>query len=56
MGTKARTVYMLCTRDPVKTKGHIQTEVNGKKKIFIANGNQKKVGVAILHDRKKNRL
>ena len=38
---------MLCTRDPLQTQGHIQTE-RGWKKIFHANGNQKKAGVAIL--------
>ena len=48
MDTKTRPVYMLSTRDPPQTKGHIQTEVKGWKKIFHANGNQKKAGVAIL--------
>ena len=39
---------MLSTRDPLQTQGHIQTESEGQKKIFHANGNQKKAGVAIL--------
>ena len=39
---------MLSTRDPLQTQGHIQTESEGWKKTFPANGNQKKAGVAIL--------
>ena len=39
---------MLSTRDPPQNKGHIQTEMQGLEKIFHANGDQKKVGVAIL--------
>ena len=39
---------MLSTRDPLQTQGHIQTESEGWKKIFHANGNQKKTGIAIL--------
>ena len=39
---------MLSTRDPPQNKGHIQTEVKGWKKVFHANGDQKKAGVAIL--------
>ena len=39
---------MLSTRDPLQTQGHIQTESEGWKKIFHANGNQKKAGVVIL--------
>ena len=39
---------MLSTRDPPQTKGHIQTESEGWKKIFHANGDQKKARVAIL--------
>ena len=38
----------LSTRDPPQTKGHIQTESEGCKKIFHANGDQKKARVAIL--------
>ena len=47
MDTKTRPIYMLSTRDPLQTWGHIQTE-RGRKKIFHANRNQKKAGVAIL--------
>ena len=39
---------MLSTGDPLQTQGHIQTESEGWKNIFHANGNQKKAGVAIL--------
>ena len=39
---------MLPSRDPPQTKGHIQTESEGLEKIFHANGDQKKEGVAIL--------
>ena len=39
---------MLSTRDSPQTKGHIQTESEGLEKIFNANGDQKKAGVAIL--------
>ena len=39
---------MLSTRDPPRNKGHIQTESEGLEKIFHANGDQKKAGVAIL--------
>ena len=39
---------MLSTRDPPQNKGHIQTEGEGLEKIFHANRDQKKAGVAIL--------
>ena len=39
---------MLSTRDPPQNRGHIQTESEGLEKIFHANRNQKKAGVAIL--------
>ena len=39
---------MLSTRDPPQHKGHIRTESEGLEKIFHANGDQKKAGVAIL--------
>ena len=39
---------MLSTRDPPQNKRHIQTESEGLKKIFHANGDQKKAGVAVL--------
>ena len=47
-GYKNKTIYMLSTRDPIQTQGHIQTESEGMEKIFHANGNQKKAGVAIF--------
>ena len=39
---------MLSPRDPPQNKGHIQMKVKGWKKIFHANGDQKKAGVEIL--------
>ena len=48
MGTKTRPLYMLPRRDPPQNKGHIWTESEGLKKIFHANRDQKKAGVAIL--------
>ena len=47
-GSKTRLLYMLSTRDPPQNNGHIQTESEGLEKIFHANGDQKKAGVAIL--------
>ena len=47
-GYKNKTPYMLSTRDPPQTYGHIQMKVKGWKEIFHANGNQKKAGVAKL--------
>ena len=48
MDTKTRPHYTLLTRDPPQNKVHIQTESEGLKKIFHANRDQKKAGVAIL--------
>ena len=48
MDTKTRPLYMLLTRDPPQNKGHIQMKVKGWKKIYHANRDQKKAGVAIL--------
>ena len=39
---------MLSTRDPPQNRGHIQTESEGLEKIFHANRDQKKAGVAVL--------
>ena len=39
---------MLSTRDPPQNKGHIQTKSEGLEKIFHANRDQKKAGIAIL--------
>ena len=48
MDTKTRPLYMLSTRDPPQNKRHIRTKSEGLEKIFHANGDQKKAGVAIL--------
>ena len=48
MDTKTRPLYVLTTRDPPQNKGHIQIESEGLEKIFHANRDQKKAGVAIL--------
>ena len=39
---------MLSTRDPPQNRGHIQTESEGLGKVFHANRDQRKAGVAIL--------
>ena len=39
---------MLSTKDPPQNKEHIQTESEGLEKVFHANRDQKKAGVAIL--------
>ena len=46
MDAKTRPIYMLSSRDPLHFQGHMK--VRGWKKIFHANGDQKKAGVAIL--------
>ena len=48
MDTKTRPIYMLSTRDPPQTEGHIQIESEGMKKIFHENEKQKKAGVVVL--------
>ena len=47
MDTKTKSIYMLSTRDPLRTWDTYRLKVKGWKKIFHANGNQKKAGVAI---------
>ena len=47
-GYKTRPLYMLSTKDPPLNKRHIRLKVKGCKKIFHANRDQKKAGVAIL--------
>ena len=54
MDTKTRPLYMLSTRDPRQNKGH-RLKVKGWKKIFHANGDQKKAEVSIFIS-DKNRL
>ena len=39
--------YIRCLQE-TQSKGHIQTKSEGLKKIFHANGDQKKAGVAIF--------
>ena len=53
MDTKTRPGHMLSTGEPPQTQGHIQTESEEKEKVFHANGNQKKAGVAFLISEKK---
>ena len=48
MDTKTRLLYMLSTRDPPQTKGHIQTESEGWEKDISRKWRSKKSGVAIL--------
>ena len=47
---------MLLTRDPPQNKGHVQNrlKVKGWKKIFHANRDQRKAGVAILISDKRD--
>ena len=46
-GYEKRPLYMLSTRDPLQTYGHLQTESEGLEKEH-ANGHQKKVGEEML--------
>ena len=48
MDTKTRPVYTLSTRDPLQNRDTYRLKVKGWKKIFHANREQKKAGVAIL--------
>ena len=48
MDTKTRPVYMLSTRNPLRPKDTYKLKVRGWKNIFLANGNQKKAGVATI--------
>ena len=48
MDTKTRPVHMLSTRDQFRPRDTYRLKVRGWKKMFHANGNQKKAGVAIL--------
>ena len=47
-GYKNKTPLMLLTRDPPQNKGQYRLKVKGWKKLFHANRDQKKAGVAIL--------
>ena len=54
MDTKTRPVYMLQTRDlNIRFKDTHRLKVRGSKKVFHANGNQKKARVAMLISEKK---
>ena len=48
MDTKTRPIYMLSTETDFRLRDTYRLKVRGWKKIFHANGNQKKAGVAIL--------
>ena len=48
MDTKTRPIYMLSARDHFRPRDTYRLKVRGWKKIFRANGNQKKTGVTIL--------
>ena len=45
---KTRSLYMLSTRDPPQNRDTYRLKMKVWKKIFHANGDQKKAGVAIL--------
>ena len=48
MDTKTRPLYVLSTKTHIKTRDTYRLKVKGWRKIFHANGDQKKAGVAIL--------
>ena len=48
MDMKTRPLIYVVYKRPTSKQGHIQTESEGQGKIFHANGDQKKAGVAIL--------
>ena len=48
MDSKTRPIYMLSARDHFRTRDTYRLKVKGWKKVFHANGNLKKAGVAIL--------
>ena len=48
MVTNARPLYMLSTGDPPENRDTYRLKVKGWRKIFHANRDQKKAGVAIL--------
>ena len=48
MDTKIRSLYRLSTRDPPQNRDTYRLKMKGWKKIFHANRDQKKAGVAIL--------
>ena len=48
MDTKTRPIHMLSKETHFRPRDTYRLKVRGWKKIFHANGNQKKAGVAIL--------
>ena len=48
MDTETRTLYMLSTEAHLKTRDTYRLKMKGCKKIFHANGDQKKADVAIF--------
>ena len=48
MDPKTRPLYLLSTRDPPQNRDTYRLKVKGWKKIFHANRDQKKAGIAIL--------
>ena len=48
MDTKARPIYMCLQENHFRPRDAYRLKVRGWKKVFHANGNQKKAGVAIL--------
>ena len=48
MGTKPRPIYMLSTRDPLQTYGHIQTGSEGMEKDIPCKWKSKESWIAIL--------
>ena len=49
MDTKTKTIYICCLQEThFRPRDTYRLKVRGWKKIFHANGNQKKAGVAIL--------
>ena len=48
MDTKIRPIYLLSTKTYFRPRDTYRLKVRGWKKIFHANGNQKKAGEAIL--------
>ena len=48
MDTKARPIYMLSIRNPLRPQDTYRLKVRGWKNIFHANGKQKNAEIAIL--------
>ena len=48
MDTKKKPAYMLFTKTHFRPRDTYRLKVKGWKKIFYANGNQEKAGIAIL--------